>query len=161
MIMKKLIFALAFCFIAYSIGYSQTKQESVKELFQLMRSDSLIDKMFATTIPAMLKQMQGQTKDSATLARSNELRNSMMQTVKEISKKMINEDMVTLYDKYFTQNEINDLISFYKSPTGQKFIKVTPDIQKEIMTAMYQKYMPEMQKSLKAKTDEMKNIEKK
>lgn len=161
MIMRKLIFALAFCFIAYSIGYSQTKQESVKELFQLMRSDSLTDKMFATTIPAMLKQMQGQIKDSATLARSNELRNSMMQTVKEVSKKMINEDMVSLYDKYFTQNEINDLISFYKTPTGQKFIKVTPEIQKEIMTVMFQKYIPEMQKSLKAKAEELKNSEKK
>jgi uncharacterized protein len=121
----------------------------------------LTDKMFSTIIPAMLKQTQGQIKDSATLVRSNEMMTSMMQTVKEISKKLINEDMVALYDKYFTQNEINDLISFYKTPTGQKFIKVTPEIQKEIMMVMYQKYMPEMQKSIKARVEELKNTEKK
>jgi hypothetical protein len=161
MIIKKVIFASVFCFIVSIPGYSQTKQESVKELFHLIRSDSLTDKMFTTMIPVMLKQMQGQTKDSATQARSNEMMSSMMQTVKEISKKMINEDLVALYDKYFTQNEINDLVSFYKTPTGQKFINVSPEIQKEIMTVMYQKYMPEMQKSIKARADDLKNSEKK
>ena len=149
--MKKAIFGIMFCFIAFSNGYSQTKQESIKELFQLMRSDSLTDRMFSAMIPAIQKQAQGQIKDSATLAHSNEMMVTMMQSVKEISKKMINEDMVTIYDKYLTQNEINDLISFYKTPTGQKFIKIMPEMQKEIMTVMYQKYMPEILKSIKPK----------
>jgi hypothetical protein len=151
MIMKKVIFGIMFCFIMYSNGYSQTKQESIKELFHLMRSDSLTDRMFTAMIPTMQMQMQGQIKDSATLAHSNEMMGTMMQTVKEISKKMINEDIVTIYDKYLTQNEINDLISFYKTTTGQKFIKIMPEMQKEIMTVMYQKYMPELQKSIKPK----------
>jgi uncharacterized protein len=70
---------------------------------------------------------------------------------------MINEDMVTLYDKYYTQNEINDFIIFYKSPSGQKFTKVSPDIQKDLMMVMMQKYMPEIQKTIKTKIDELKN----
>lgn len=151
MIMKKAIFGIMFYFIVYFNGYSQTKQESIKELFHLIRSDSLTDRMFTAMIPTMQKQMQGQIKDSATLAHSNEMMDKMMQTVKEISKKMINEDLFSIYDKYLTQNEINDLINFYKTPTGQKFLKIIPEMQKEIMTVMYQKYMPELQKSIKPK----------
>jgi len=108
-------------------------------------------------VPGMLNQMQGQLKDSTARARSKEMMISTMQIAKEISKKMLNEDMVASYDKYFTQNEINDFILFYKSPSGQKFILVTPDIQKDMMTAMMQKYMPEIQKTIKAKMDESKN----
>jgi uncharacterized protein len=134
-----------------------TKQESIKELFHIMKQDSMIDKTFSSMLPAMLNQMQGQIKDSASRARSKEMMNSTMQTVKEITKKLRNDDIVIIYDKYFSQEEINDFIKFYKSPSGQKFIKVTPDIQKELMTIMMQKYLPEIQKSMKAKMEEMKS----
>ena len=154
--MKKMFLTSVFCFVVFISGYSQTKQESIKELFHTMQTDSLIDKSFTSMVPGILNQMQGQIKDSTARARSKEMMISVMQTAKEISKKMLNEDMVASYDKYFTQNEINDFIRFYKSPSGQKFIQVTPDIQKDMMTAMMQKYMPEIQKTIKAKIDESK-----
>ena len=99
----------------------------------------------------MLNQMQT---DSGSSARPKEMMNSIMQIVEDIAKREINEDMVNIYDKYFSQNEINDLVSFYKSPSGHKFVKVTPDIQKDLMMVMMQKYGPEMQKSIRAKIDE-------
>jgi hypothetical protein len=85
----------------------------------------------------------------------------MMQTTRLIMKKMMDEDMVALYDKYFSQKEINDYIAFYKTPSGQKFIKVTPDISKDLMMIMMQKYVPQIQEAIKAKTEEMKMSEKK
>jgi hypothetical protein len=154
--MKKITFISIFCFIALINNYSQTKQESIKELFKLTKQDSMIDKTFNAMLPSMFKQMESQVKDSASKARSQEMRDYSFQKVKEIAKVMINEDMVIIYDKFFSQDEINDFISFYKSPSGQKFVNVTPDIQKELMAIMMQKYMPEMQKSMKAKMEEMK-----
>lgn len=114
------------------MGYSQTKQESIKELFHVMQQDSIMDKMFSTMIPSMLAQMKSQNpqKESLAEARSNEMMKSSMQTTRAILKKMMDEDMVALYDKYFSQKEINDYIAFYKSPSGQKFIKVTPEFRK-------------------------------
>ena len=155
--MKKVFLTSVFCFFVFINGYSQTKQESIKELFHAMQTDSLMDKTFASMIPGLMNQMQSQIKDSTTRARSKEMMNSVMQTTKDISKKMINEDLVALYDKYFTQNEINDFIGFYKSPSGQKFINVTPNIQKDLMMVMMQKYMPELQKAIKTRIDELKN----
>jgi hypothetical protein len=158
--MKKVILVLMFCLPVLMInGFSQTKQESIKELFSLMKQDSMVDKMFGSMIPSMMNQMKSQfpIKDSIANARSNEMMNSTMQAVKEITKKMIDEDMVGLYDKYFSQAEINDYIAFYKTPSGQKMIKLMPDITKDLMMIMMQKYMPEIQKTINAKAEEMKN----
>jgi hypothetical protein len=161
--MKKVVLALMIYLPTLMNSYSQTKQESIKELFHLMKQDSLIDKMLSSMIPSMMNQMKNQfpIKDSLANVRSNEMMKSTMQTGKEIIKKMIDEDMVALYDKYYSQNEINDYIAFYKSPSGQKYITATPDITKDLMMIMMQKYMPEIQKAMKAKIEEMKNTEKK
>jgi hypothetical protein len=38
-----------------------------------------------------------------------------------------------IYEKNFTDDEITALISFYKTPTGQKSLKVMPTLTGEIM----------------------------
>jgi hypothetical protein len=160
--MKKVILVLMIC-IPSLMGYSQTKQESIKELFHVMQQDSIMDKMFSSMIPSMIEQMKSQhpMNDSLENARSNELMKATMQSTRLILKKMMDEDMVALYDKYFSQKEINDYIAFYKTPSGQKFIKVTPDISKDLMGIMMQKYVPEIQNAVKTKVEEMKMSEKK
>ncbi len=158
MTMKKAVLILMIC-IPSIMSYSQTKQESIKNLFHVMQLDSIMDKTFSSMIPAMMSQMKSE--DPLVNERSNEMMTTTMQTVKVMVKKMMDEDMLTVYDKYFSQNEINDYISFYKSPSGQKFIKATPDISKDLMVIMMQKYMPDIQKTMKEKIDRMKNTEKK
>ena len=111
-------------------------------------------------IPAMFKQMQTQVKDSVALAKAKELMAYTMESTKGVVKNIMNVDMVAMYDKYFDENEIKDFIAFYKSPSGQKFIHVQPDIQKEMMTIMFQKYIPEITKAMKARIEEMKADEK-
>jgi len=159
--MKRLVF-VTFLYIAASFnGYSQTKQELIKELFKVMHQDSVIDKSFSAMIPAMLKQVQSDEKDSLAKANSQERIKATMPIMKDIVKRMVDEDMVVIYDKYFTESEIKDFIAFYKSPSGQKFVKTTPAIQTDLMAVMFQKYMPEFRKASKAKMEEMKANEKK
>lgn len=38
-----------------------------------------------------------------------------------------------LYDKYFTEAELKDLVAFCKSPTGKKFTSVTPQLLQDAM----------------------------
>ncbi len=157
--MKKAAFVFIFCLSVVFNGYSQTKQESIKELFHLMQTDSLMDKTFKTMIPTMFKQMQSQVKDSVALVRAKELMTYTMESTKGIVKNLLDEDMVLIYDKYFNENEIKDFIAFYNTSSGQKLIKAQPDIQKEMMQIMFQKYIPEIQKTIKAKVEEMKAAE--
>ena len=159
--MKKAVFVFLICATSFLSSSAQPKQELIKKLFKVMHQDSIIDKTFSTMIPAMLKQITSSAKDSLAKARSQEMIKATMPIMRDIAKRMMDEDMVIIYDKNFNKKEIKDFIRFYKSRSGQKFVKTQPEIQKELMPIMFQKYMPEMQKSIKAKMEEMKANEKK
>ena len=157
--MKKTVFVLFLCISVFTNGFSQTKQESIKELFHIMKNDSMMNKMLDSMVPTMVGQMQSQMQDSVARAKSIDIMNVSMQTVKGFVPQMM-DDMALIYDKYFTEKEIKDFIVFYKSPSGQKYLSLSPEIMKEFMGTMMQKYMPEMQKAMKAKMEELKNSEK-
>lgn len=48
------------------------------------------------------------------------------------------ERLIPLYDKYYTKEDIENIIQFYGSPLGQKLLKVSPDISRESQTIGYQ-----------------------
>ncbi len=139
--MKKLVLIFVLCTFAISNSYSQTKQESIKELFHLMQKDSIIDRTCTTMMPFLLKMTQ--RKDSTLTDTERNSLNSTLQKVKDISAKMQVEEMA-LYDKYFSQNEILDLIAFYKTQSGRRFIELTPKIQNDLMLIVQQKYTQEI-----------------
>jgi hypothetical protein len=54
--------------------------------------------------------------------------------------KQVNADdlidlVVPVYDKYYSLQDIHDLIAFYQSPVGQKTIKVLPQLSAETISA--------------------------
>jgi len=148
--MKKALLVLFLCISVFTNGFSKTKQESIKELFHIMKNDSMMNKMLDSMVPAMAGQMQSEMKDSVAIAKSRDIMNLSMQAVKEFIPQMM-DDMALIYDKYFTKKEIKDFIVFYKSPSGQKYLNLTPQIMSEFMGTMMQKYMPEMQRAMKEK----------
>ena len=53
--------------------------------------------------------------------------------------------LIPVYDKYFTEEELKELIAFYKGTTGRKLIKVMPSIMEDSMKATeayFQEKMP-------------------
>jgi len=46
-------------------------------------------------------------------------------------------ELVPVYDRYFTDEELQDLIDFYQSPTGQKVLEVNPMLLKDSMEISY------------------------
>lgn len=158
--MKKVLLVLFLCISVFTNGFSQTKQESIKELFHIMKNDSMMNKMLDSMVPTMVGQMQSEIKDSVARAKSTDIMNISMQAVKGFIPQMM-DDMALIYDKYFTEKEIKDFIVFYKSPSGQKYLNLSPEIMKEFMGTMMQKYMPEMKKTMKDKIEELKKTDKK
>ncbi|MEE9297193.1 MAG: DUF2059 domain-containing protein [Phycisphaerae bacterium] len=45
------------------------------------------------------------------------------------------EQLIPLYDRHFTVSELNDMITFYQTPTGQKAISTMPTILQESSAA--------------------------
>jgi len=52
----------------------------------------------------------------------------------------VEEISISLYDKYFTEDELRDLVAFYKSSTGKKAITVLPKLFSDSMTMVSEKY---------------------
>jgi hypothetical protein len=60
---------------------------------------------------------------------------------------------------HFTVSEVEELIKFYESPLGQKYVSSAPTIMQETSVLINQKYVPQLQKiSTKVAEEEMKKI---
>lgn len=52
----------------------------------------------------------------------------------EVQTKEMIDMMVPIYSKYYTHEEVKDLIKFYNTPVGQKTIQVMPALMQESMS---------------------------
>ncbi len=145
--MKKLIFVLLLSIPAFLNSQAATKQENIKALFTLMQTDSMAVKMINSMMPMLTKPASSLQDSTAQVQRSAMLQR-ISNVMYDITKRLINEDMVSLYDKYFTEKDINDLLVFYKSSAGRQMVKVTPDLNKDMMMILVTKYMPEIQRMI-------------
>ncbi|MFL6373873.1 MAG: DUF2059 domain-containing protein [Pyrinomonadaceae bacterium] len=60
--------------------------------------------------------------------------------------KFVNDVFVPVYAHHFTDDELRDLIAFYKTPTGQKLVRETPQMMVETMSATTKTLLPEFTK---------------
>lgn len=61
------------------------------------------------------------------------------------------QSMVPVYQKHFTKGDVNALIAFYSSPTGQKMVREMPAIMSEAMEQampIMEKYLQNMQQQV-------------
>lgn len=63
--------------------------------------------------------------------RLERLQDLLKEQVKDIGQ--ISTDISSnLYDKYYTEDELRDLLAFYKSPIGQAYLQAQPNFQDEV-----------------------------
>lgn len=55
---------------------------------------------------------------------------------------VVEEIVYSLYDKYFSEEEIGDLITFYRTPTGKKTLSVVPQLLTESMRLAGDRMLP-------------------
>jgi len=148
---------LFFCFGAFTFSFGQTKKDSIRELFHLMKDDSTATKVMDSLMPLLTKKMNQQT-DSTAKVKAQVKMKAVMEMVKTVISK-VKEDRLNLYDKYYTQQDIDAMIVFYKSPAGRKYVHTTPEITKEIVMKVIKEYLPQLEKDKKDKRAEQKEEE--
>ncbi|VVE08935.1 DUF2059 domain-containing protein [Pandoraea fibrosis] len=57
------------------------------------------------------------------------------------------------YGKYYSTEEIKGLTAFYKSPVGQKYIKVQDQVGQEVVGSLMQKYGPQSTEASRKQAD--------
>lgn len=127
-----------------------------------MHQDSLIIKSFDGISQAMIKNMSGMFNDTAYSKYRNEISKLTQKVMeknmiraKDIALQMVNVDMVDIYEKYFTIEEIEDFTAFYKTKSAQRLLAQTPDITKDLVTIMGTKYQKDYQASIMKDMEEM------
>ncbi|MGA7290133.1 MAG: DUF2059 domain-containing protein, partial [Terriglobales bacterium] len=65
---------------------------------------------------------------------------------------------VPIYQKHFTKGDIDNLIVFYSTPTGEKVLREMPSVTTEAMQSMMpivSKYVETVQRRVAKETDDM------
>jgi len=150
---KVTLFATILVFLSLNLS-AQTKKDKIIQLFELMKTDKMINSM-TDNMSAMFTSKKSELKDAKNDSIQKAYISFVMDETKSFAKKLMNDDMVSIYDKYFTEQEIQKYIDFYNTPEGLKFIEQTPNIQKDVMTSVMNKYMPDLQTKFKNKLDEL------
>ena len=124
--MKKLLF-LVFIVALSSTSFAQTntspKTEKIKKLLVVSGTGELGIQAMKNMV-TMFRQSYGNVNE--------EFWNEFM---KEASADELIELMIPIYDKYYTEEDITQLIAFYQSPLGKKMVQVLPGINQESMAA--------------------------
>lgn len=77
----------------------------------------------------------------------------------ELKWEKLKEDYLTVYADTFTEEEIQGILKFYKSPVGNVFLKKTPDLTKRLMAVtqkQVEKLMPKIQDLIKKMMEDLK-----
>ncbi len=74
-----------------------------------------------------------ETKEKATLLAQDFYKRVSARLREEVPQRIQYEEKVgrlylDVYDQHFTESEIRELIAFYRSPAGQKFLEITPRV---------------------------------
>lgn len=144
--LKKMIFCLiVFNAITISVN-AQNKHEKVLKLIHLMRIDESIDATLKNCSEITVQNMKSGNKDSVEIKATKAMMESSFASIKTMTMNIIKTDMVALYEKYYTVEDIDSYISFYETTAGQKLIQTQPELENELMNIMMTKYLPEIMK---------------
>ena len=129
-------------------------KEDVEKYLQVMHSKEMVTKMVDAMMKPMHQMLHEQyLKDKDRLPPDFEERMTkiMDDYLKSFPWDDILDAMVPVYQKHLTKGDIDELVAFYSTPTGQKLIKELPEISAEAM----QKMMPMLRKSIDRMTQQI------
>jgi len=121
--MKKLPLVLLLTLCTAFSAYGQTKKQDIVKLLEIMDVKAQAMQMIDLMLPSMQAMVPGAPAEFWTKFKSG------------IKTETFMEMLIPIYDKHLSQDDIKNLIKFYESPTGKKFIKVMPSLTQDAYKA--------------------------
>jgi len=133
-------------------------EASVKQLLEVAQARKLIDSVMAQMDNLMLQSIaqatQGQKIPPKVQKDIDQQRGEMIAMMKELLDWTKLEPLyVRVYQKTFSQQEVDGMIAFYKTPSGQAVIAKMPAVMQNTIEEMQQMMAPVMQKMQKMQQD--------
>jgi hypothetical protein len=148
---------------------SEPTDSSVRELMVTMRSKKILEgtmEQVDAMIQASTKQaLAVQAASAAQQKAIDDMRMKMMGIFKqEMAWDVMEPIFVDVYKKSFTQEELDGMLAFYKSPLGQALIEKMPLVMQNTLQAMKSRMavmMPKIQELQRDTIAQLKNGEQK
>lgn len=162
--------------LALSLGQAPARAEppSAASLDKLLAvtqaeklTDSVVQQVNATMRPMMEQALETKSLTAEQRERANKFMSSFVEKMNKIMADELSWDRMKamnlqIYGEAFTQQEVDDLIVFYESPTGKAFVEKMPLVMQKSMTLMQQRMGPMMariQAAAKETADEFKSLQ--
>ncbi|MEL0641064.1 DUF2059 domain-containing protein [Pseudoalteromonas aliena] len=157
--MGKVLLLSLLIFSSSLYAEQSTKQQEIDELISVMNLDSMVDSMY-DQVEGMIKGMSGKMDvKPSEQAIFDKYYGDMTTVLKtEMSWAKMQPMMVNVYDKHFSEQEIADMLAFYKTDTGQKILKKMPVVMQESMQmsqSLMKDAMPKIQTLAQQLSDEL------
>ena len=158
--MGKVLLLSLLIFSSSLYAEQNTKQQKIDELIKVMNLDSMVDSMYGQ-VEGMMKGMSDQMGVKPSEQTIFDKYYGDMTTVlkTEMSWAKMQPMMVNVYDKHFSEQEIADMLAFYKTDTGQKILEKMPVVMQESMQmsqSLVQDAMPKIQQIAGELSEELK-----
>ena len=138
--MKKYIIICILSFIS-SLSYAgvESKRESIEELLILMKGDSIMDSMYSQYDQMMQAAIQKLGVKPSEQEVLDKFRSRMVALFKsQFNWEKLKVPIIEIYLKYYTEKEIQDMITFYKSDSGRSMIEKMPKVMSESVLLLHQ-----------------------
>ena len=142
-----LCFALSTAFAQSADPNAPATKEDIENYLNVMHAHEMMAQMTESMSKPMHEMVHQQyTKDKDKLPADFEDRmNKMMDAMfRDMPWDQMLEAEVPVYERHFTKGDVNALVAFYSSPTGQKMMRELPAIMSETMESI----MPLIQKQV-------------
>jgi len=139
----KIAFAVVFCLAALPV---RTDDDMNKLAVELARS-VMTAEQFKASMSAMVEQSAQSLPDTPEGAR-DEFKIAMAKILPSYEESI--DFTAGLLVKYYDRDELKELAAFYRSPLGQKSIKIMPELQRDSMGFMTERLQRELPKMIKA-----------
>lgn len=122
-------------------------REDVERYLDAMHSHQMMSQMMdamAKPMHQMVHDMYEKDKDKLPAGFEEQTMKTMDEMLKNMPFDEMMQAMVPVYQKHFTKGDVDALIAFYSSPTGQKMLRELPAIMAEAMqatTPLIERYM--------------------
>jgi hypothetical protein len=124
----------------------QPSREQLRRLFEVMRIHPQMDAMLKMMPQAIQSQLQSEEQSlESSLPPESKPTEAQKEALNKVTARFMNQalkiypaeemedDLVSIYKRHLTREDVEGIIAFYKSPTGQHLLDNQPVMMKEMM----------------------------
>ncbi|MGA9640409.1 MAG: DUF2059 domain-containing protein [Terriglobales bacterium] len=164
--MKRCVLAALLCFGFCCCAFAQSDdtpatKEDVQRYFEVMHLHDMMLQManaMAKPMHQMVHDQYEKDKDKLPADFEEQMSKMMDGMFRDMPWDEIIQAMVPAYQKHLTKGDIDAIVVFYSSPTGQKLLREMPALMADSMPAMMpimQRYMEKVQDRIQEQTTAM------